>query len=94
MKQVTIDWSELELAFQNASWEATYYLDLETDRTYQSARITTVIRQFCKLPLPIFRTAILQIASSQFVSFVPFVAKFLQNFMRERIINKNLRSSA
>lgn len=30
MKRVTIDWPELEFAFQNASWEANYYLDLET----------------------------------------------------------------
>ena len=34
MKKVTIDWGELELAFDNSSWEMDYYLDTETGRTF------------------------------------------------------------
>ncbi|MCI0394910.1 MAG: UPF0158 family protein [Chloroflexi bacterium] len=30
MRPLSVDWSELEAAFENASWEANYYLDLET----------------------------------------------------------------
>ena len=33
MKKVTIDWGDLELAFDNYSWEMSYYLDTETGRT-------------------------------------------------------------
>jgi hypothetical protein len=35
MKQLTIDWLELELAFDNSSYEAHYYLDKETGEIYQ-----------------------------------------------------------
>ncbi|HID50425.1 MAG TPA: hypothetical protein EYP41_00095 [Anaerolineae bacterium] len=33
MKKVTIDWGEIELAFDNSSWEMDYYLDTETGQT-------------------------------------------------------------
>ncbi len=33
MKKITIDWADLELAFDNSSWEMSYYLDTETGQT-------------------------------------------------------------
>ena len=42
MRKLKLDLSELELAFDNSSWEATYYLDLETGAV---AMVTDETRQ-------------------------------------------------
>lgn len=39
MKQLSIDWFNLEMAFDNSSWEASYYLDLKNGEVLMVTRV-------------------------------------------------------